>query len=239
MLLRRYITTTYGKTEESPFELSFFILNRPLLSASREYTPRRLPFFVFCGSRLLPFFSWKMSSSYFFFFLPTRKALPIFSLSSFLVFPDWQVWCCLSMMVTCCWLLPRPQTRQLHFVVHPYAYTYVHLFFPPPLLPRELLRLYSPYENPVPGYRPSCDGGTWWPSPAVARVASHNSSSQELFWGIRGYELVASRQNTYWQRATSQLLRQNNKRRDTKNKVSSVCQLALHNSCWGRNSPTF
>jgi hypothetical protein len=47
------------------------------------------------------------------------------------VFPDWQVWCCLSMMVTCCWLLlPRPQTRQLDFVVHPYAYTYVHLFFP-------------------------------------------------------------------------------------------------------------
>jgi hypothetical protein len=83
------------------------------------------------------------------------------------VFPDWQVWCCLSMMVTCCWLLPRPQTRQLHFVVHPYAYTYVHLFFPPPLLPRELLRLYSPYENPVPGYRPSCDGGTWWPSPVL------------------------------------------------------------------------
>lgn len=175
------------------------------------------------------------------FFLPSnpKGASYFISLSSFLVFPDWQVWCCLSMMVTCCWLLPRPQTRQLHFVVHPYAYTYVHLFFPPPLLPRELLRLYSPYENPVPGYRPSCDGGTWWPSPAVARVASHNSSSQELFWGIRGYELVASRQNTYWQRATSQLLRQNNKRRDTKNKVSSVCQLALHNSCWGRNSPTF
>jgi hypothetical protein len=98
------------------------------------------------------------------------------------------------------------------------------------------LRLYSRRS----GYRPSCDGGTWWPSPAVARVASHNSSSQELFWGIGGYELVASRQNTYWQRATSQLLRQNNKRRgDTKNKVSSVCQLALHNSCWGRNSPTF
>jgi hypothetical protein len=40
-------------------------------------------------------------------------------------------------------------------------------FFPPPLLPRELLRLYSPYENPVPGYRPSCDGGTWWPSPVL------------------------------------------------------------------------
>lgn len=81
MLLRRYITTTYGKQRNHLLNSRFFILNRPLLSASREYTPRRLPFFVFCGSRLLPFFSWKMSSSYFFSsFQPERRFLFFLSL---------------------------------------------------------------------------------------------------------------------------------------------------------------
>ena len=38
---------------------------------------------------------------------------------------------------------------------------------------------------------------------AVVRVASHNSSSQKRLES-EGYELAAFRQNTYWQRATSQ-----------------------------------
>lgn len=194
--------------------------------------------FRFSSSAEVGFFPFFLKNVVILFFFPSnpKGASYFISLSSFLVFPDWQVWCCLSMMVTCCWLLPRPQTRQLDFVVHPYACTYVHLFFSPPLLPRELLRLYSPPENPVPGYRPSCDGGTWWPSPVLQvttrQVRNFFGESEAMnSWLLDKIHIDREPLANYYVRIT--------RARDTKNKVSSVCQLALHNSCWGRYSPTF
>lgn len=239
MLLRRYITTTYGKQRNHLLNSRFlFWTVRSLV----RLVSIHLADFRFSSSAEVGFFPFfpEKCRHLIFFFLPSNPKGASYFFSLFFFSVSWLT--SLMLLVHDGYLLLAVATSSNT----PAAFRRTSLclyirpsFFPPPLLPRELLRLYSPYENPVPGYRPSCDGGTWWPSPAVARVASHNSSSQELFWGIGGYELVASRQNTYWQRATSQLLRQNNKRRDTKNKISSVCQLALHNSCWGRNSPTF
>lgn len=129
-------TNDHGKQRKSPFELStLFFWNRSEVCLVSIH----LADFRFC----LPLR--KSASSLFpekfrlFFFFPNWSRF-LFSLF-FLAFPDWQVWCCSSMMVTC-WLLPRPQTRQLDFVVLPHAYTYVHLsFFFALVLPHELLRL--------------------------------------------------------------------------------------------------
>lgn len=206
MLLRRYITTTYGKQRNHLLNSRFFFWTvRSLV----RLVSIHLADFRFSSSAEVGFFPFFLKNVVILFFFPSnpKGASYFISLSSFLVFPDWQVWCCLSMMVTCCWLLPRPQTRQLDFVVHPYACTYVHLFFPLRFSLVNSCVYIVPPKTPC----PAIGHHGWRNMMAVARVASHNSSSQELFWGIGGYELVASRQNTYWQRATSQLLRQNNK----------------------------